>query len=163
MASQRFEPADDGAREPREQPMTRVLRLEVVACVDHGDAPLERGRHAADDASWNDWLARWEQGRAIVARLRTVARFDVEGTEQQVDIQNDGVWIERELHVPKVEEQVREIAYKDASKVADEVAARGGHVMLHDVEEMFFHVRLEDELRRWLLDSDDAEAVGSRS
>ena len=52
------------------------------------------------------------------------------------------------VHVPKVEEQIREIAYKDVRPLHDALLVRGIDVPVREMEDMFFHVEIDPALVR---------------
>ncbi len=131
--------------------MERILEVDVVASLDLGEHAAERARFAAGyDSSWREWLERFERGEALVARLTTTVRFVADGREGQVEVVNDGVWLEVERHLPKVQEQIREVAYKDTRPLEAELWRHGLHVTAGELAEMFIGVRLADDLERRL-------------
>lgn len=132
--------------------MQRILEVRVIASLDAGDHATQRARFAAGyDSSWRDWLERFERGEAVVARLTTTVRFVAEGRNGEVEVVNDGVWLEVDHHLPKVQEQIREVAYKDTRELEARLWREGVHVAAADLENMFLEVRLAEDLEHFLL------------
>ena len=140
-----------------------LTRLTALASPDHGElAVREAKRRSRDgDESWGDWLARLQDGKAIIVRLLTRVEFELEAQTDTVEVTNHGVWIDRDVHLPKVEEQVREIAYKDVRPLHDALRSRGVDVAPAELEAMFFHVELSAELVAVLRRS--GRALGQRA
>ncbi len=126
----------------------RIVRLAVEAAPDHSDLAVpEAMRRARDgDESWGEWVARLEDGEAVVVRLRTRVEFELDGNLAAIEVTNHGVWIDCDIHLPKVEEQVREIAYKDVRPLHDALRDHGVDVPEDELAQMFFHVELSGEL-----------------
>ena len=130
-----------------------VTRLSVLASPDHGDLALREAlRRSRDgDESWAEWVARLRDGRALIVRLRTRAEYRSEDGTGSVEVVNHGIWIDHDVHVPKIEEQIREIAYKDTRPLHDALRCRDIDVPEAEIEEMFFHVELSPDLAALLL------------
>ena len=130
-----------------------ITRLSVLASADHGDVALrEAQRRSRDgDESWAAWVARLRDGKALVVRLRTRVEYHTIAGPDSVDVVNDGIWIDHDVHVPKIEEQIREIAYKDTRPLHDALRRRDIDVPEAELEEMFFHVELSPDLAAMLL------------
>lgn len=126
----------------------RITRLSALATPDHGDLALREAKRRAreGDESWSQWVARLQGGEAVIVQLLTRAEFEHAATTCAVEVTNHGVWIDRDVHLPKVEEQVREIAYKDVRPLHDALQSHGVDIPQAELEEMFFHVELSDDL-----------------
>lgn len=132
-------------------PPCRIRRLTVRASPDSAprSAISEAQQQArAGDSAWRDWLARVHRGEAAVVELMTAADIEIRGVPERVEVVNHGVWIERDAHPPKIEEQIREIAYKDLAPLHDLLLVRGVDVPVREMEDMFFHVELDPALVR---------------
>lgn len=132
-------------------PRGRIRRLSVRASPDSasGSVIAEAQQHArAGDPAWRDWLVRVDRGDAAVVQLLTSAEIDVCGMCDRIEVVNHGVWIERDAHPPKIEEQIREIAYKDVRPLHDALLVRGIDVPVREMEDMFFHVEIDPALVR---------------
>ena len=133
---------------PAAADQARIIRLAVEAAPDDSELAVpEAMRRARDgDESWREWVARLNDGEAVVVRLRTRVEFELDGAVDAVEVANHGVWIDRDVHVPKVEEQVREIAYKDVRSLHDALCDHGVDITEDELSLMFFHVQLSGEL-----------------
>lgn len=60
----------------------------------------------------------------------------------RVEVMNRDVWVENDQHPPKVEEQVREIAYKDAEAMTAALSQRDVTVTTDELETTMSHVEL---------------------
>ena len=74
------------------------------------------------------------------------------GTSGDVEVVNEGVWLERVGHVPQLEEQVRDIAYKDVGPLRSALCERGLDLESDRVDDMYVHVELAPELVGALVD-----------
>ncbi len=132
----------------RDSGEVRVVRLTVTAFEDDTSEAVSQARREArhGDPSWQEWLERFDSGKAAILRLRTEARFELRGEDKRVEVVNDGVWVDCDIHLPKVEEQIRQIAYKDISALRDRIRGHGAELAAAELEDMFFHVALSGEL-----------------
>lgn len=130
-----------------------ITRVTALASADHGDMALrEAQRRSRDgDESWTEWLARLRDGKALIVRLRTRVEYHSGAGAGSVEVVNHGIWIEHDVHVPKIEEQIREIAYMDTRPLHDALRGRDIDVPEAELEEMFFHVELSPDLAAMLL------------
>jgi hypothetical protein len=130
-----------------------ITRLSVLASADLGDTALReaqrRSRHG--DESWAEWVARLRAGEALIVRLRTRVEYHSAAATGFVEVVNHGIWIDRDVHVPKIEEQIREIAYKDTRPLHEALQRRDIDIPEAELEEMFFHVELSPDLTAMLL------------
>ena len=133
------------------EPRGRIRRLSVRASPDSASRSViadAQQRAQAGDPAWRDWLVRVDRGEAAVVQLVTSADVDICGVPERIEVTNHGVWIERDAHPPKIEEQIREIAYKDVGPLHDALLVRGVDVPVREMEDMFFHVELDPALVR---------------
>lgn len=126
----------------------RVLRLTVTAFEDDSREAVSHARRDArhGDPSWQEWVERFDSGEAAILRLHTEALFELGGKRKRIEVVNDGVWVDCDIHLPTVEEQIREIAYNDVSTLCDGIQRHGGQLQIDELEQMFFHVELSDEV-----------------
>jgi hypothetical protein len=126
----------------------RIERLAVYATVDDSGDVLDRARSdaAAGDSSWEEWLAEHERGDALLLRLRVTAEFREDDGPGRVEVLNQDVWVENDEHPPKVEEQVREVAYKDVPALRSALRERGLDVTEEDLQAMMIHVELAESV-----------------
>ena len=131
-----------------------MLRLSVRAEPGRGGAALGQARLEAErgDASWREWVTRAERGDAAAVRLTSRAEFLVGGDVRHVQVVNEGVWLERVGHVPQLEEQVRDVAYKDVGPLRSALCERGLDLEGDRIDDMYFHVELVPELVAALVD-----------
>ena len=125
-----------------------ILRLSVRAERDRSGVLVAhaQGEAGTGDESWQDYVVRADRGAAATARLVSRAEFLVDGRPDHVEVTNDGVWLERVGHVPQLEEQVREIAYKDVEPLRSALCRRGLDVGVRDMEDIYFHVELAPDV-----------------
>jgi hypothetical protein len=126
-----------------------VQRLSVRALLDESPTALAHAeaQAAAGDESWEQWVAEYRRGEALIVRLElTVA---VSGDpDETVTASRDGFFVENHLHAPKLEQQIAELASGDLAALAAELSQHGHHVDLHELSTMYVHVELAPELRR---------------
>src|SRR5438067_7213457 len=87
--------------------MQTVQRLDVRASLDDPAAAMAmaRGEASAGDESWEQWAAEFERGEALVVRLDiTVAAQDA--NPELIETVNRGVFVEKDVHPPKLEQQI---------------------------------------------------------
>ena len=132
--------------------MVSIQRLAARACLDDHPESLARARAqaAAGDESWEQWVTEYERGDALILRLELTAEFA--GGADDVNTAIYGLFVERDLHTPKVEQQIAELASGDFVAIADELIARGHDVDRYELGEMYVHVELDQEVRRRLSD-----------
>ena len=135
--------------------MYAVHRLDVRASLDDPAPAIAQARveAASGDESWEQWAAEAERGEALVIRLDvTVAAED--RSSEPIRTANWGVFVERELHPPQLEQQVAEMASKDYTRIAAQLQERGHDVDAADLAEMYVHVELDPELKKLLTDEE---------
>jgi hypothetical protein len=126
-----------------------VQRLSVRALLDESPAALAHAEaQAADgDESWEQWVAEYQRGDALIVRLELTLEVS-DGTGEVLTASRDGFFVENHVHAPKVEQQIAELASGDLTALAAEFAARGHDIDLHELGMMYVHVDLAPELRR---------------
>lgn len=129
--------------------MITVERLSALARLDEPGDALARARVEADagDDSWQQWLTEYERGEALIVRVHVTLEL-CEG--EPLRLTNTGVWIEKALHPPKVEQQIFELIPKDFQELAAQIGQRGHPVDRWELGEMYIHVELAQDLRRAL-------------
>jgi hypothetical protein len=130
-----------------------VQRLSVRAMLDESPAILSHAEAlAADgDESWEQWVAEYQRGDALIVRLELTLEVSG-GTGEVLTASRDGFFVENHAHAPKVEQQIAELASGDLAALAAEFAERGHDLDLHELGSMYVHVELAPELRRRVQD-----------
>lgn len=141
--------------------MLRIERLAVTASLDHPAPALNRAQTEADagDPSWQEWLADYDHGQAIVVSLDVTLQVN-DGRSRTIEISNDGVFVEAHPHPPIVERQIAEIVSKDFSLLAGQLSEMGHRLEPLDLAELYVHVEIDEDIRRALRTAETAE--GSR-
>lgn len=133
--------------------MVWVKRLSARAVLDDSPAALRHAKELADagDESWEQWVGEYQRGDALIVRLELRLEF-TDGTEDVLTTAKDGYFVENHTHVPKLEQQIAELAAGDLSLLAEELAQRGHALDAHELGTMYVHVELDPGLRRRLRD-----------
>jgi hypothetical protein len=126
-----------------------VQRLSARAVLDDSPSALARAeaRAAQGDESWEQWVAEYQRGEALILRLELALELG-DGTGDVITASKDGFFVENDAHAPKVEQQIAELAVGDLTSRAAELRQRGHHLDLHDLGRMYVHVELDPEVRR---------------
>jgi hypothetical protein len=126
--------------------MTVVQRLLAQARLDDSPKLLEHARAeaAAGDESWGQWLAEYERGDALMLRLELAIDLD-DGA--RLSGSSIGLFVERNAHVPKVEQQVAEQASGDFAMLAEQLSTHGLELDAYEFGGMYIHVELDDGVR----------------
>ena len=90
-------------------------------------------------------MTEFERGDALVVRLE-VCLFPDEIEPDVITTTNRGVFVEKEVHPAKFEQQIAELVSKDYPLVAEELRARGHQLDMLDLAEMYVHVELDPRL-----------------
>jgi hypothetical protein len=130
-------------------PVVSVQRLSVRALLDESPAVLSHAeaQAAAGDESWEQWVAEYQRGDALIVRMELTLEVS-DGTGEVLTASRDGFFVENHVHAPKVEQQIAELASDDLTALAAEFAERGHELDLREVGAMYVHVELAAELRR---------------
>jgi hypothetical protein len=128
-----------------------VERLSARAVLDDSPTALTHARALADagDESWEQWVAEYQRGDALIVRLELTLEF-ADGTDQALTAAKDGFFVENHTHIPKLEQQIAELASGDLAVLAEEATERGHIVDVRELATMYVHVELDPELRRRL-------------
>jgi hypothetical protein len=126
--------------------MTVVQRLLAQARLEDSPKVLAHARAeaAAGDESWEEWLAEYERGDALMLRLELAIDLD-DGA--RLSGSSSGLFVERHAHVPKVEQQVAEQASGDFTTLAEQLCSHGFQLDAYELGDMYIHVELDDEVR----------------
>ncbi|MGH2884805.1 MAG: hypothetical protein ACRDPA_19235 [Solirubrobacteraceae bacterium] len=135
--------------------MTAVQRLSAHAHLDESPAALSNARARADsgDESWEQWLAEYRRGDALILRLDLTLELAGDGDEV-VRTSRDGFFVENHVHAPKVEQQIAELASGDFAAMAGQLAQGGRDLDVHGIGTMYVHVELDPDVQRRLRDSE---------
>jgi len=130
-----------------------VHRLSARARLDESPAALSHAKARAEsgDESWEQWLAEYRAGDALILRLELTLEISGEG-DAMVTISRDGFFVENHAHAPKVEQQIAELAAGDLATMARELAGRDHNLELPELGAMYVHVELDPGVRRRLAD-----------
>jgi hypothetical protein len=126
-----------------------VQRLSVRALLDESPAVLAHAESqaAAGDESWEQWVAEYRRGDALIVRLELTV--EVSGRPgETLTASRDGFFVENHVHAPQLERQIAELASGDLAALAAELAQRDHDLDLHELDAMYVHVDLDPELRR---------------
>jgi hypothetical protein len=128
--------------------MIAVQRLSARARLDESPAALSHATAlaASGDESWEQWLAEYRRGDALILRLELTLELAGDGNEV-LRTSTDGLFVENHLHAPKVEQQVAELAAGDFAALAGQLAQRGRDFDLHGISAMYVHVELEPDVQ----------------
>ena len=129
--------------------MVWVRRLSARASLDDSPAALAHATAQADsgDESWEQWVAEYRRGEALVLRLELTLELGDEAGEV-ITASRDGFFVENHAHAPKVEQQIAELASGDLTALAAELTQRGHELDLHELGAMYVHVELDPDVRR---------------
>ncbi len=129
--------------------MVSVQRLSVRALLDESPAALAHAeaQAAAGDESWEQWVAEYRRGEALIVRLELSVAVSGD-PDETLTASRDGFFVENHVHAPKLEQQIAELASGDLAALSAELSQHGHHVDLHELSTMYVHVELDPELRR---------------
>jgi hypothetical protein len=130
-----------------------VQRLSVRASLDDSAAALAHAeaQAAAGDESWEQWVAEYKRGEALLVRLELTLEVS-DGTGEVLTASRDGFFVENHVHAPKLEQQIAELALDDLAALAAGFAERGHDLDVLELGTMYVHVELDPELRRRVAD-----------
>jgi hypothetical protein len=133
--------------------MVCVQRLSALAVLDDSAAALAHAKELADagDESWEQWVAEYQRGDALIVRLELKLEF-ADSTHDVLTTAKNGFFVENHVHVPKLEQQIAELASDDIAVLAEELAQRGDAFDVQELGRMYVHVELDPELRERLRD-----------
>jgi len=129
--------------------MVWVRRLSARASLDDSPAALAHATAQADsgDESWEQWVAEYRRGEALVLRLELTLELGDEAGEV-ITASRDGFFVENHAHAPKVEQQIAELASGDLTALAAELTQRGHELDVSELGAMYVHVELDPDVRR---------------
>ena len=129
--------------------MVSVQRLSVRALLDESPAVLARAEAeaAAGDESWEQWVAEYRRGDALIVRLELTVEVAGDPGET-LTASRGGFFVENHVHAPRLEQQIAELASDDLEALAGELSQRGHDLDLRGLGTMYVHVELAPELRR---------------
>jgi len=126
-----------------------VQRLSARARLDESPAALSHATAQAEsgDESWEQWLAEYRRGDALILRLELTLELAGDGNEV-LQTSTDGLFVENHVHAPKVEQQIAELASGDFAALAGELVQRGRDVDVRGISAMYVHVELDPDVQR---------------
>lgn len=126
--------------------MATVRRLSARAYPDDGLAALAHAEAeaAAGDESWQQWVAEYRRGEALVLTLEL--RVELVGGEA-VEESISGVFVENHANAPKVERQIAELASDMFAALGKRLAELGHDIGADEFGEMYVHVELDADVR----------------
>ncbi|HTP19473.1 MAG TPA: hypothetical protein VMJ65_07710 [Solirubrobacteraceae bacterium] len=128
--------------------MIAVQRLSARARLDESPSALSHARARAEsgDESWEQWLAEYGRGDALILRLELT--LELGGDENEVlRTSRNGFFVENHVHAPQVEQQVAELAAGDFAVMAGQLAQRGRDLDVHGIGAMYVHVELDPDVQ----------------
>jgi hypothetical protein len=127
--------------------MLTIERIVVTARLDDPAPALDRAKReaAAGDESWEQWVSEYRRGEALIVALDVAVEAE-NGGHRRVEVTNRGVFVEADVHPPKVERQIYEIVCDDFSMLAGELAELDRRLEHRDLCEMYVHVELAADL-----------------
>jgi hypothetical protein len=134
-----------------------VQRLSVRASLDDSAAALAsaEAHAAAGDESWEQWVAEYRRGEALIVRLELTVKID--GVSDEVlAASTNGYFVENNRHAPKLEQQIAELAADNLAALAAQFAERGHDLDLQALSSMYVHVELAPEVLERVHDRADS-------
>lgn len=124
-----------------------MQRLWARASLDDGQAALAHAEAeaAAGDESWQQWVAEYRRGDALILDLEL--RVELTGGET-VDASLIGVFVENHADAPRVERQIAELASDVFAALGNRLAEREHDIDARQLGEMYVHVELDSGVRR---------------
>jgi hypothetical protein len=131
--------------------MIAVQRLSARARLDESPVALSHAKARAEsgDESWEQWLAEYRRGDALILHLDLTLELAGDGYEV-VQTSRDGFFVENHVHAPKVEQQIAEVASGDFAALAGRLAHVGRDLDAHGIGAMYVHVELDPDIHRRL-------------
>lgn len=128
--------------------MVWVRRLSARASLDDSPTALAHATAQADsgDESWEQWVAEYQRGEALVLRLELTLELG-DATGEVITASRDGFFVENNAHAPKVEQQIAELASGDLTALAAELTQRGHDLDARELGAMYVHVELDPDVR----------------
>jgi hypothetical protein len=104
---------------------------------------------------------RGNQGDALILRLELTLEI-ADGEREVLRASSAGFFVESDVHPPKVEQQIAELASGDFVALARQLTARGHDIDTYELSEMYVHVELDEEVRRKLTSNDVSSQADPR-
>lgn len=132
--------------------MLSVRRLSVHARLDDSTGALAeaKAQAAAGDESWEQWVTEYQRGDALIVSLELAIEF-ANAEPRVVRTSCAGLFVENNVHAPKVEQQIAEVASDGFVQLINELSAEGHDIGAYELDGMYAHVELGEELRRRLV------------
>jgi hypothetical protein len=128
-----------------------VQRLSASARLDESAPALAQARAeaAAGDESWAQSVAEYQRRAALILRLGLAIAY-MDGEPGEIRSSIGGLFVECDVHPPKVEQQIAELVSGVLIELAGTLSGRGRQIDAYELGEMFVHVSLEQDVRRKL-------------
>jgi hypothetical protein len=128
-----------------------VQRLSASARLDESAPALAQARAeaAAGDESWAQSVAEYQRRAALILRLGLAIAY-MDGEPGEIRSSIGGLFVECDVHPPKVEQQIAELVSGVLMELAGALAERGRQIDAYELGEMYVHVELEQDVRRKL-------------
>ena len=126
-----------------------VCRISAIAELDDrpsaAEATRARARAGDNDNAW--LLEEWKAGRLLLAEVVVkVSAEDDDGHDVTVERSMGEIWLERD-ELPRVEEQIADIAPAELDALAAELRIHGLSVEDELLQSSYLHVELGERLR----------------
>jgi hypothetical protein len=140
--------------------MVNVHRLLAHVTLDDPGPALERAaaQAGAGDESWEQRLANYRRGEAIIVRVDVSLEVAGENGPDTIEATDRGVFLKRDAEPPKVEYQVAELVGQDLAPLARELETRNHDLDIGELRGMFVHVELGQDVIRCLTDGHSRRA-----
>ena len=124
-----------------------VQRLSARARLDQSPESLAHARAeaAAGDESWEQWLAEYERGQALIVALELSMEF-TQNERAPLTGSIGGCFVEVDSHRPQVEQQVAELAAGEFVAMGGNLAAGDLPIEVDELGLMYVHVDLDHEI-----------------
>jgi hypothetical protein len=122
-----------------------VQRLSANARLDDSPEALAHAKTeaSAGDESWEQWLAEYECGDALIVRLELTIEI-TGGEPERLRSHTGGFFVENTADPPKLEQQIAEVASGDLQSLAQELARHAHPLEAKELDQMYVHVELDD-------------------
>lgn len=121
-----------------------MTRLSARARLDDSAEALANAKAeaSAGDESWEQWVAEYERGDALIVRLELT--IEITGDEpERLLAHTGGFFVENTGNPPRLEQQIAEVASADLHSQLQELARGRHHLEPDELDHMYVHVELD--------------------